>query len=135
MKQSACIGCLIMLFLLFSAFTKPLFAEQVSHHGLMADAEGLSYYCLSCHDGSTAKNIDFSSATCGTASIHMFLQKYPPRHKEARFFPIEDVEMRGIRIVDNQVECISCHEIRNPERYHLVITNDGSSLCQGCHIK
>jgi hypothetical protein len=52
-----------------------------------------------------------------------------------KFIPAGAAEMAGIKFIDGRIDCISCHNLLNPDRYHLRIENRKSRLCLACHLK
>jgi predicted CXXCH cytochrome family protein len=38
-------------------------------------------------------------------------------------------------LTDGQISCVSCHDLTNDEKHHLVIDNRESRLCLTCHIR
>lgn len=50
--------------------------------------------------------------------------------------PVGGKFANGVRLVNNRVECISCHNPHNPViRPFLVTSDDNSALCYTCHVK
>ncbi|OGW34303.1 MAG: hypothetical protein A2010_00230 [Nitrospirae bacterium GWD2_57_9] len=109
------------------------FAEPVAHHGRTVEAESTVAECAYCHDGVDAINIAICSANCDNRHTHPVLRHYPPLGKEFDYAPAGFLLNLGIRLPDNKIACISCHNLRNRERYHLVLNNQGSKLCFTCH--
>jgi predicted CXXCH cytochrome family protein len=52
-----------------------------------------------------------------------------------KFAPAGAAEMAGVKFIDGRVDCISCHDLTNTDRYHLRIENRKSRLCLACHLK
>jgi len=135
MKRAVIVSGMIVLLLLFVLMLKNLFAEQVEHHGLQVDAEASLQICISCHDGSISHNVSFCTAKCAFNTPHAVLKDYPPRGEKKKFAPTATVLSQGIRLASGQITCISCHNLKNPAKSHLVIDNESSKLCLICHIK
>jgi hypothetical protein len=38
-------------------------------------------------------------------------------------------------LIDNQLVCITCHDVKNNQPGHLVMDNSQSRLCRTCHLK
>lgn len=110
-------------------------AEEVRHHGISVEADGTLVQCVSCHDGSAAHNVSFCTSQCSAATSHSVLKNYPPAGRQASFAPLAVVKSKGIKFDQGRVTCISCHNLRNPSKNHLVMENRGSSLCLTCHIR
>jgi len=108
-------------------------AEEVRHHGVSADSEGDAIGCLSCHDGQIASPIKLSTKRGNYFCNHPVNRDYPPADKSADYLPLESVAEAGIRLLNGQVSCISCHNLKNPEKYHLAGSLDKSGLCFNCH--
>ncbi len=109
-----------------------LYAGQISHHGSMVDSEGSPQLCLSCHDESLAGNITFCTVKCTVLSSHSILKDYPPAKNSDLYAPVDMVAAQGIKIVNGKVTCISCHDLKNPRKFHLVVEHP--ELCVICHI-
>lgn len=113
----------------------PLRAEQIPHHGESVNPRGSSEECLACHDGLIAGNVPVCTVDCSFNSAHPLSHRYPPRGKEGSFRPADSLKEAGIELVDGKVACISCHNLGNPGKGHLVMDNAGSRLCAACHVK
>lgn len=131
----------IIVLLMLSVLLKSLGAEMTEHHGFMVTAEETTSGCLSCHDGSAAKSVgNCSGVDCrifesGLADSHRVDIPYPPPGKENEFQPVAYLTEARIKLINDQISCISCHDLKNQAASHLVMDNAGSSLCFGCHIK
>ncbi len=112
-----------------------LHAEQISHYGRMVEADAPARYCIGCHDGTAASNIPFCSVRCAVNDSHSAEKRYPPAGKERLYAPLATVQAKGLKVVDGKITCISCHNLRNKDRYHLVMDNANSRLCLTCHIR
>ena len=109
--------------------------ELVEHHGLKIDADSGAMTCLSCHDGRMGKGGTVCLTKCDFRSPHALLRQYPPLGKEDQFAPLASLPGKGIRLEDGRISCISCHDLTNPGKDHLVMSNNGSRLCLSCHVK
>lgn len=110
-------------------------AEEISHHGQAVNSRGPSEECLACHDGLLAKDVAYCTVDCSFNSNHSVSRPYPPRGKEDSYRPAGSLREMGIELVDGRVACISCHDLGNPGKNHLVMDNAGSRLCSACHVK
>lgn len=111
-------------------------AEQVPHHGYYVDSEGTHTTCLSCHDGIIAEGIPICLETiCFYNASHPINKNYPPPDKLREYVPAALAEHSGIIFSNGKISCISCHNVRNPNRYHLRVENRESKLCLTCHLK
>ncbi len=123
--------------LFFLICTAPVLAQEVPHHGHMVEMSDPED-CLACHDGAMAGNVipcPEINCTLNSQHSHSVFREYPPVGKEADFNPAHKVKAAGIRLKDGQVTCISCHDLANQDRYHLVMENGRSRLCRTCHIR
>lgn len=113
-----------------------LHAIELDHHGMTVDSEGAADYCLACHDGKTAKRIPICTTTC-TINAHKFLIKYPPPGRGKDFAPLGSILTAGIKLENGMVTCISCHDLKNPLKYHFAIEAKpyAQKLCYVCHIE
>ena len=109
-------------------------AEMVTHHTLTVEANGRAEACISCHDGKAAKHVSFCATTCDYASSHAVLKDYPPAGKADKYASPAELQAKGIRLEEGKVTCISCHDLRKTDRYHLVMDNKQSRLCFSCHV-
>ncbi len=113
-----------------------LYAEPVNHHGSMVDSESSYQICLSCHDGVVAPNISPCLAqVCMLKSDHSVDKPYPPPAKMREFAAAAAAEAAGVKFVGGKIDCISCHDLKNTDQYHLRIEDIRSSLCLACHLK
>jgi len=124
--------------LITAAILSPLYystprAEEVPHHGVSADSEGSVNDCLSCHDGTIGTAVSLSTMIGNFIGSHPVNRDYPPFGKSASYAPVEMVTSAGIKLVNGQVTCITCHNLKNQEKYHLAVPIDGSGLCFKCH--
>lgn len=108
-------------------------AEEVLHNGFMTDSEGGVYDCLSCHDGTIGSSVTLSTMIGNFIDKHPVNRDYPPIDKSEFYVPEEMVAVSGIKLVNGQITCISCHNLKNQEKYHLAMSMENSSLCFGCH--
>lgn len=127
---------MVMLVVLVFFFAASLHAGLLEHHGAQVDSEGSAAFCLSCHDGSSAKKVRICTTNC-TINSHKFLVKYPPPGREKVFAPLHEVLAAGIKLEDGMVTCISCHDLLNPLKYHFAIDRErfAQKLCYVCHIE
>jgi hypothetical protein len=132
MKRSSAVPLFVLLAVLIAA--SPAIAEKVEHHGNAVEAEGTAGSCISCHDGSIARNVSFCTIKCDFSTPHAIMKKYPPRGKKVFYAPRAVVKAKGVRIVNGMVTCISCHNLKNPARRHLILDEKGR-LCSICHIR
>ncbi len=126
----------LFLALVFSALLPAgSFGGQVPHHGRMAESEGTATHCLGCHDGLSAKAVSYCTVNCDvTSGSHAIEVKYPPSKKRNSYAPVEAVTAKGVKLVNGKVTCISCHDLKNPARFHL-IKNSTRELCSVCHFR
>jgi len=110
------------------------FAEQIAHHGVTADADAAANECISCHDGSLSHIVAFCRVLCDFSTPHSILKRYPPPGKQREYASAATVASKGIKLQNGLVTCISCHNLRNPAKNHLVVDNTNSKLCLICHL-
>lgn len=123
----------LALVVIFSAITcSTPGAEELQHHGVRADAEGNAFECLSCHDGLIASQVHMNTKLGNYFCNHPVNRDYPPP-ENSDYLPLESVTGAGIRLLHGQITCISCHNLKNSEKYHLVVPLDNSNLCFNCH--
>jgi hypothetical protein len=113
-----------------------LYAEVVYHHGSTVESEAGYHDCLSCHDGVIAPNISPCLAqVCMLKSDHSVDKPYPPPARMLEFASAAAAEAAGAKFVGGKIDCISCHDLKNTDRYHLRIVDRNSRLCLACHLK
>ena len=110
-------------------------AEPVDHHGLQVDPRAGAHACIACHDGLIATEAHYCMVNCSFRTPHPISVPYPSQDRDASYLPQDSLERAGIVLVDGKVVCVSCHNLNNPVRYHLVMDNAGSQLCYACHRK
>jgi predicted CXXCH cytochrome family protein len=141
MRKTLYVLSALLGLVLFFLFLRAPRAETIAHHGYMVNSEGSPLECLTCHDGATATSItNCVGVNCNLpkgspGNSHPVEKPYPPAGMEDAFVPANQVTAAGIRLVNGQVSCISCHDLKNPGAQHLIINNDKSTLCLGCHKK
>lgn len=134
MRKSAFFVVLLVATILSALSLRRTGAEVVPHHGAEVEAEGRANDCITCHDGLAAKNAGFCTVQCDFRGPHSILKRYPPSGKEKSFAPLEDLISKGVKLEQGRITCISCHNLRNPDRFHLWTDKTGDSLCLTCHV-
>lgn len=113
-----------------------LCGEEIAHHGFQVKSEGSYQECLSCHDGVAAKEMaPCMTEICTLKSEHPVDRPYPPPTKMREYAPAAVAEMAGVKLINGRIDCISCHDLLNTNRYHLRIEDIKSRLCLTCHLK
>ncbi|MBL9120842.1 MAG: hypothetical protein JNL80_13105 [Phycisphaerae bacterium] len=117
-----------------------------------AAIDGESASCLSCHDGTIAKDVGGHAETGEQArsskSSKIMAMEGPASHPIGVPYRSTTggrgsgpaIELRSaasldprIRLFNQQVGCGSCHSIYSDESKYLVFRNDRSVLCLSCH--
>jgi hypothetical protein len=133
-KRIMTVGAALTLALIFP-LPAHLFAEQIEHHGIRVEAEAKAEGCLSCHDGSVGHFVSSCTVKCDFSTSHSILKHYPPRGRERDYAPGAAILAKGIRLENGKVTCLSCHNLRNPKKNHMVVDVSKTDLCKICHIK
>lgn len=125
----------------FSGFS--LDNNSTSNHQV-GTIDSFSRDCLTCHDGGHASDVkvDYRSTPgnksmrYGGAKDHPIGMNYtlyaatdPQNYKPASAFNSKMI------FVDGKVGCLTCHNPLQPEKTHLVMSDQGSALCLTCHNK
>ncbi len=110
-------------------------AAKVLHHGVAVEEDATSRECLACHDGASANNVSFCTVRCGFDTSHSVEKHYPPIGKAHLYAPAALLRANGIKLINGNVTCVSCHNLKKNDRYHLVMDNSHSQLCLTCHIR
>lgn len=136
MRKAFGISSVLLGIILFAFWLRFVHAEQIMHHGLEVKLTADSTDCIVCHDGMVGSSVSTCTVDCRFNFAHPILQEYPPSGKEREFTPAETLAAKGIILLQNhKVACVSCHDLKNPQKYHLVMDNQQSALCYACHIK
>lgn len=134
MKRTLLVAGLTMVSILSPLYYSTPRAEEILHHEVMADSDGSVYDCLSCHDGTIGSSVTLSTMIGNFFSNHPVNRDYPPVGKSEFYVPEEMVAIAGIKLVNGQITCITCHDLKNQGKDHLVKSLDRSGLCFSCHI-
>ena len=89
------------------------------HHGRPLAGMDRQEVCVECHSFQTARH-------------HPSNIPYPPQGSE-RFTPVRQLAARGVEVQNGQLTCLTCHDLRNQEPWHLPVGMTQSSLCLACH--
>lgn len=135
MRKAYGISGLLLGMILFGLWLRFPHAEQVMHHGLEVKITADLSDCIVCHDGMVGPTVSICTVDCKFTSPHSILKEYPPFGKEQEYAPADKLAAKGIILQNHKVTCVSCHNLKNPQKYHLVMENNGSALCYACHIK
>jgi predicted CXXCH cytochrome family protein len=105
----------------------------------------LSIKCLACHDAVTAndslvenlsirREIFHNSNSIGV-SHPIGVSYFETRRKyRGAYRPVEKLP-KEIKLFDGIVGCATCHNPYSKRHDELVMSNEGSALCLGCHVK
>lgn len=115
------INLFLLCFVFGLGFPERLSAEEIDHHGQLVEIDAESG-CVDCHD-------EMEDHT------HPVLIEYPPPGKESNFAPPSTLAASGVSLINGQVICVSCHNLRNKSPGHLITGNKKSRMCLICHIK
>lgn len=105
--------------------------------------DSFSYDCVLCHDGMNAKyhEIRYRSEKRQAVSLDTVLGSHPIGMAYGAM-AYENAKLRhqttlpdSMVLVDGRVGCLSCHDLLNPGKKHLVMNNDSNELCMNCHKK
>lgn len=108
--------------------------EKIDHHGHTVVVSGDISDCIVCHDGTIASNTSFCIKNCDYNTAHSVVRNYPPQGQEDSYAPTSSLLEKGIKLYDGKTTCLSCHNLKNQDRFHLAVDNSGSKLCYTCHI-
>lgn len=126
----------VMLLAAVLAAGAGLCGDQTEHHGFTVNGDGTYRECLACHDGVMAREMaPCITEICAMKTDHPVDRPYPPPHKLHQYTPTGVAEMAGVKLVNGRIDCISCHNLGNPARFHLRIEDIRSRLCLACHLK
>src|SRR6266540_3005212 len=102
----------------------PALPAQSLHHDMPIDSAEDSAFCLDCHDGLKAELAGYCTVDQRFNSPHVLFIPYPPPGREVEFRPLKFLQTAGIRLMNGRITCISCHNLANPKKPHLVVENN-----------
>jgi len=126
------------------AITEATFTMYPTSNPQDPQPNGASKRCLSCHDGVTAvDNYGGSNGTSvmtGDEALGADLSDDHPisvTYVTSRSYRSPtDAGFTGVKLINDKVECSSCHYAHSNDRGDFLRTsNEGSALCLKCHIK
>lgn len=107
--------------------------------------DSFSRNCLTCHDGTRASDVsvNYRNATGGfKKNSHSGGKDHPIGMDYASYASSGDGGYKSIAtldskmiFIDGKVGCLTCHNPLNPEKKHLVMSDQRSALCLTCHNK
>lgn len=122
--------------------------SQPSYRTRAGALNAASLVCLSCHDGSVARDVyaglhamsrsDLAAARLepGRTRLtnHPVGIEYPtldPKYNS----PEQVAQLGRLRLPEGRIQCTTCHDPHNTQRHAgmLVISNERSRLCLACH--
>ena len=103
-------------------------------------SENSSDKCLGCHDGIIASDSHMSPGESSSfqgpfiGMSHPVAINYSPTYNKnpARYIHPQSISPE-IRLFDDKIECLSCHNKDSNIDHYLVMNNRGSRLCLSCH--
>lgn len=105
--------------------------NPVPHHGTVVESVASSRECLACHDGSMATAVSTClNGRCPLGGPHPVDVPYPPPGSSSEYRSTP-----GVRLLNGQVVCISCHNLENPRPGHPIVDFATTNICLMCHIK
>jgi len=98
----------------------------------------ISLGCMVCHNGSLGSGGNVRKAHGESSSIsgsHVIGSDYNNiSYTKGGYRNIHNVNAM-VKFIDGRIGCLSCHDIQNKQKMHLVATLTGSKLCFECHDK
>lgn len=105
--------------------------------------DSFSRNCLTCHDGTKASDVsvNYRNGT-GKTNGHSGGKDHPIGMDYASYASSGDGGYNSVAklnskmvFIDGKVGCLTCHNPLNPEKNHLVMSDQRSALCLTCHNK
>jgi predicted CXXCH cytochrome family protein len=113
--------------------------------------DSVSRNCLSCHDGSVAKDVSSGVPMQGNGRISLTSNVVGSRSDHPMgVYPVSGIRSTAtgemdhlyvpsaldsrIQLVEGKVSCISCHSPYSQKKKQLVMSNFKSALCLSCHV-
>lgn len=110
----------------------------VIHHESLVNPHDVEK-CINCHYRKHKSKTGICASQCLDdlgVTHHPVFRKYPPDRKEAEYVPVAKLEKAGIvKLQNNRMTCLSCHDVSNDLPFHLVIEDRESRFCKLCHIR
>lgn len=97
----------------------------------------ISAGCMACHDGTLGKggNVKLHGENSAISGSHPVGTDYNNiSYRKSGYRNIHNVRT-SIKFVDGRLGCLSCHDLQNKEKSHLVASMESSKLCFECHAK
>ncbi|MCK5222729.1 MAG: hypothetical protein KAR14_14175 [Candidatus Aminicenantes bacterium] len=101
-----------------------------------------SYTCLSCHDGIIAEDTHMTPGNSDVYNSPSIGLSHPVRINYVEIWQRYPMKLHSpdslgpyIRLYDNKLECLSCHDPESEKDHYLVMDNFRSRLCLSCHNK
>jgi len=96
--------------------------------------------CLSCHDGVIAGETHMTPGNgyrsggpvIGMSHPVMINYSDSANRSPGKYTPVRSLDPR-IRLFNEKIECLSCHDPDSGNQYYLVLVNERSRLCMSCH--
>lgn len=112
-----------------------------SHAAGYGSLDADSVRCLSCHDGVTAPEAGYETASGhGIGSLGDSTRNHPVGVAYRSFGRTQETKLRAeqalpssVRLPGGRVSCVSCHNLYSPEPKLLTVPIEGSALCFTCH--
>lgn len=118
-----------------------------SYQTRAGELDAASLVCLSCHDGSVARDVyagthamtwsDGSAGGVGPGRTRVVNHPVGVRYPDGRsdYRSAAAVAASGLALPNGRIQCTTCHDPHNTHRHPgmLVISNDRSRLCLSCH--
>jgi len=102
--------------------------------------DGMSCGCLACHDGITAPGVDPRFSAPGTGNRMMKLSGKHPIGTDYSSYSHRKFDLKGrdelnpdLIMMADRISCVTCHDPRNPEPFHMALNSTGADLCFHCH--
>lgn len=135
-----CLSCHDGTIAVDSVLNMPRGATRGTKHSRMKEDWDSIYDCAACHDGWMGPGTDFTGTFLGQdfSNDHPVSIEYSTADPGLKPRPANGVFANGVKLVDNKVECVSCHDPHDPDpqrKPFLRVSNAGSALCYTCHDK
>jgi hypothetical protein len=106
---------------------------------LLGSLDSFSTGCVSCHSGIVSRKDTLNFRNDPETRMQMISGKHPIGMNYERYTRYRDSLKKvdeldpKLVLVGGKVSCVTCHDLLNPEKDHLVRNDMGKDLCSECH--
>ena len=105
----------------------------------LGSLDSFSNGCVTCHSGIVSRKDTLNFRNDPESRMQMISGKHPIGMNYERYTRHRDTLKKvneldsNLVLVGGKVSCVTCHDLLNPEKDHLVRSDTGKDLCSQCH--